>query len=312
MAEPRLMLVTGLWPTIDRQSAGTFVRDRTKGLRRPIVVAPNRYDRPMPIRYLLIAWRALATTGHIDGVEAHVLFPAGLIGLAAARLRRVPLVTYAHGADVRETAVQNRLYRFMAGLVIKGSAVIAPNSSDTADLVARLGGKAIVIPLGVDLLRFTALPRPAERRVLYLGGLEERKGYDVARRWADTMLGPGLETAAPTDVPALMAAHDIILVPSRAEPYGMVAAEAIASGRWVVARRVGGLSTIVEDGVTGTLVDSDDQFAAAIASVPDYDPATVAARGARFSLEHSNAALNAVWERLLGRKVVPTREAIDL
>lgn len=100
----------------------------------------------------------------------------------------------------------------------------------------------------------------------------------------------------------VMAEHDIVLVPSIAEPFGLVAAEAIASGRWVVARAVGGLMEIVEDGVTGTLVSSDSDFGPAIAAVPDYDPYEVATHAARFSLEHADRAMAQVWQAALERR----------
>ena len=86
----------------------------------------------------------------------------------------------------------------------------------------------------------------------------------------------------PAEVPALIAAHDVVLVPSLEEGFGVVAAEAIASGRWVVASSVGGLPEVVEDGVNGALV-GDGRFAEAIASVPDYDPQAVSGTAARFA-----------------------------
>ena len=46
----------------------------------------------------------------------------------------------------------------------------------------------------------------------------------------------------------------VVVVPSRREGYGMVAREAMAYGRPVVATEVGGLVDAVEDGVTGLLV----------------------------------------------------------
>jgi D-inositol-3-phosphate glycosyltransferase len=53
-------------------------------------------------------------------------------------------------------------------------------------------------------------------------------------------------------------ASDVCVVPSRYESFGMVAQEAIACGCPVVASRVGGLPSIVRDGVTGLLATPGD------------------------------------------------------
>jgi len=57
------------------------------------------------------------------------------------------------------------------------------------------------------------------------------------------------------------AAADIVLVPSRHEPFGIVALEAWSMGKPVVASAVGGLKELVRPGVDGLLAqpeDSDD------------------------------------------------------
>jgi glycosyltransferase involved in cell wall biosynthesis len=62
-------------------------------------------------------------------------------------------------------------------------------------------------------------------------------------------LGPYYERAA------------VVCVPSRREGYGVVAREAMAYGRPVVASRVGGLKDAIDDGVTGLLVPAGDPVA---------------------------------------------------
>jgi len=56
-------------------------------------------------------------------------------------------------------------------------------------------------------------------------------------------------------------AADVCLVPSRSESFGLVALEAAACGTPVVASAVGGLTTLVDHGHTGFLVDDPDPAA---------------------------------------------------
>ena len=67
------------------------------------------------------------------------------------------------------------------------------------------------------------------------------------------------------------AAASAVAVPSYNESFGLVAAEAQATGTPVVAAAVGGLSTVVRDGRSGLLVDGHDprDWAAALTRVLD-------------------------------------------
>jgi glycosyltransferase involved in cell wall biosynthesis len=294
-----ILVLTRIWPTRDRPSLGSFVRDRVRGVHGVAVIGPRRIGLPWPLLYPAMLLDALRAKGPVRGIEAHVVVPTGLVGLAAARLRRVPLVVYAHGGDVRGWRAKPAPIRWLTRLVLRGADRVVTNSEDTAAHIRGMGVDPAIAPPGIDLGRFPVHPRSAGRRVLYLGGRNARKGYRVARELADTLVGPWLQDVDPRDVPRLMADHDVVLVPSVAEPFGLVAVEAIASGRWVVANAVGGLRDIIIEGVNGTLV-SDGDYAGAIARVPDYDPEAVAATAARYSLERWQATMAAIWSELIG------------
>ncbi|MCX8195275.1 MAG: glycosyltransferase family 4 protein [Candidatus Micrarchaeota archaeon] len=65
------------------------------------------------------------------------------------------------------------------------------------------------------------------------------------------------------DMALLYAACDVFVLPSLWEPFGMVVAEAMATGKPVVASKIGGIPEIVEDGKSGILVPTHDENAIA-------------------------------------------------
>jgi len=71
------------------------------------------------------------------------------------------------------------------------------------------------------------------------------------------------------DVRLALLACDLIAIPSEREAFGLVALEALALGRPVLASNVGGLPEIVRDGATGWLAPAGDApaWAAALSEI---------------------------------------------
>ncbi len=87
---------------------------------------------------------------------------------------------------------------------------------------------------------------------------------------------------SPGEALALYGAMDVVAVPSQFEGFGLSAAEAMAAGRPVVGTRVGGLSELIEDGVTGYLISPGDSTALAAALIRVLgDPLAAIDMGAR-------------------------------
>jgi glycosyltransferase involved in cell wall biosynthesis len=118
------------------------------------------------------------------------------------------------------------------------------------------------------------------------------------------------------DVPALMAAFDVLVVPSLNEGMGRVILEAGAAGVPVVATRVGGIPEVVRDGTTGLLVPPRDpqSIAGAVLSLAK-NPAQAGAMGAaarrlvapEFGLEKMVMRIEALYEELLQEKYIDPR-----
>jgi D-inositol-3-phosphate glycosyltransferase len=75
-------------------------------------------------------------------------------------------------------------------------------------------------------------------------------------------------------LPVFYAAADIVAVPSRYESFGLVAVEALACGKPVVASRVGGLRFTIDEGTTGFLVkpQSPQALAGALEQILTDEP----------------------------------------
>lgn len=103
------------------------------------------------------------------------------------------------------------------------------------------------------------------------------------------------------DKPAFLSGARALLFPiAWPEPFGLAMIEAMACGCPVVAFRHGSVPEIVEDGVTGFVVDGIDEAVAACARLDRLDRATVRARfEQRWSARRMAEDYLAVYQRLI-------------
>lgn len=131
------------------------------------------------------------------------------------------------------------------------------------------------------------------------------KGSDLAREAARE---GGFELRFSTDLPRDLASADVLLYVTRSEGLGSAALLAMARGVPVVASRTGGLVEVIEDGVSGFLVNNDSRsIAAAVRSLLN-DRGLRAAVGVaarlrverRFSIDTMVSGTLRVYERVAG------------
>lgn len=126
-----------------------------------------------------------------------------------------------------------------------------------------------VLLRGLARLRRTDPDLAARIVPVFVGGPSNTDLYWLPKLACELGLGDGVQWRAPRSGEALAQVYraaDVVAVPSHNESFGLVALEAQASGTPVLASRVGGLPTAVDEGRSGLLVDShsDEDWAGAL------------------------------------------------
>jgi glycosyltransferase involved in cell wall biosynthesis len=86
-----------------------------------------------------------------------------------------------------------------------------------------------------------------------------------------------------------------------AEPFGLSVVESMICGTPVVAYRKGSMSEVVDEGVTGRLVDDVDRAVTAVAGIAELDRAACRARArTRFGADRMVDDYLAIYRELVG------------
>jgi glycosyltransferase involved in cell wall biosynthesis len=278
------------------------------------------------------ALRALVKQERISLVHATSLKAmAYLAGFSAA-----PVIWHHH--DILPERPSNRAWlRFLAW---KAAKVLVPSrASREAMLRAGVPAEKIeVLYNGLDPAEWVARTSrdPSEPvRIGFVGEISERKGIDLLPDFVAALAGNGLDFSLSVvggalsepafaraleekmaresrvkflgrreDVKALLQTFDFLWVPSRQEPFGIVAIEGAFSGLPVVAAPVGGLTEIVVHGETGYLAQGPEEMARAVAE--GWEPG----RWERLSLAARRRAEERFGLGALGERLRKTYEEI--
>jgi len=258
-------------------------------LRTPVVMLP----RGAPDRQAAAVADELRSQ-RIDGVHGYFAHEPAAVAAAAAELLRVRYGFSVHARDARKVSRDD-----LAKRASNAVCVIACNEDVAAEIPGQ-NGRLHLVPHGVDLARFAPSDAPAAgpARVLAVGRLVEKKGFAVlidAARLVEhpielRIVGDGpererlqgcIDRAALASRVTLVGSRthdelpdeyrwaDVVVAPSVCDRTGdrdglpNVILEAMASGRPVVATRVGAIASAVEHGTTGWLVAPEDPVALA-------------------------------------------------
>jgi glycosyltransferase involved in cell wall biosynthesis len=316
-----------MYPGPDDPDLGAFVQ----GIERALADRGHEIERVVTEgrgggkrRHLRLA-RDLRRAGRPDVVYAHFLVPTGL---SAALFGGAPLVVTAHGRDVRNIGAYPGIRSATRFVARRASSLIAVSDYLRRELEAKIPearGKTEVVDCGVDLTLFTGsdpIESPANGPVFVcVGSLIERKNVIRLADAFGTLDGgrlvfvgdgplraelegrPNVEVTGRVrheEVPRYIADATVLCQPSLIEPFGQALLEAMASGRSVVATRVGGPPEFVPP-EAGVLVDPLDTTGLAdgmrrAAALPRPNPAARAA-AAEHDVRRQAERIESILER---------------
>lgn len=285
-------------------------------------------------RALAAAVLPVARALRCDVIDSEFFWPDGVAAMHLAGELGIPFSVKARGSDVHFWGRRPAVARQMLDAAARAGGLLAVSAALKADMAA-MGMPAEKIRIhytGADLDRFRPADREAAKRDLGVGGalivspgnLVPLKGHRLAIEALAGLTGatlliagdgpkrPALEaliaarglgsrvrllgSVAPEAMPALLAAADLMLLPSEREGLANVWIEAMACGTPILIADVGGAREVLDRPAAGRTVAREPEAIAAaaremLASPPD--PAEVRRSAERFSWARNASELHA-------------------
>jgi glycosyltransferase involved in cell wall biosynthesis len=310
-AAVRALVVSNMLPDADHPERGRFVRDQVEAMRSLGDWQVELYEFPPGASAMARAARQLHRRyagQRFEVVHAHFGLSAWPALAVGARGRALTV----HGTDVRHprTRLATRAVLPTVGLLAAVSEALVGELPGR-----RARARARVLPCGVDIDRFKAMPRAQARAMLELDPhspyllfpadpARREKRHDRAIALADAV-GAQLLTLGgvePEHVPLYVNSSNAVLVPSEREGFGLAVLEALACDAPVLATPVGAHAQALE-GVAGTLCAPFelDLWHAALRPYLTEDDRRVEGRAhaERYSAARMAERLDAAWRSLI-------------
>jgi glycosyltransferase involved in cell wall biosynthesis len=253
---------------------------------------------------IFFAWpNKFSVAKHVENADIvfnQTLGPIGMAAVKAAHKKDIPIVSFVHSIDWELASRAMKYGKLLTEIFVKRLArkkynrcdVLITPSTGVSDMLSvnKVRTKKIVVPLGVDIRRFTPpaskpLAKKAVKldpRKLVIGfcgriGREKDlptllKAFRRIQKKHDVQLlivGSGLEvrafrnpriklTGAVDNVVPYLQAMDIFVLPSLTETSSLATMEAMSCGLPVIATPVGSVKDYIEDGVNGFIFPRQD------------------------------------------------------
>ena len=304
-----------------------------------IPVIGGRFNPDMIARAVLPLARKLRAEIGFDLIDAEFFYPDGPAAMHIAAELGLPFTIKARGADIHHWGKQPGCREQILQAADKAAGLLAVSGALKADMVG-LGMDADKIRVhytGLDQSRFIPRDRATEKAKLGLtgpvifsvGALIPRKNQNLLiealpalpdvtllvagkgenesnyRALADRLGVPDrvrfLGSVPHDDLPALLAAADIMALVSESEGLANAWVEALACGTPIIASDVGGIRELVKTEAAGRIVDSNpaaiaEAARAILASPPS--PVDVAENVRAFSWDENACQLAAFFREV--------------